>query len=64
MTLRVHVDRDKCMGSGNCVYHAPDIFDIDDENRAIVVGDPASDEERVRHAVEECPTRALSITTS
>lgn len=62
MSLEVRVDRDLCMGSGNCAYRAPDTFDIDDQNLAIVIGDPAADEDRVRHAVDECPTKALSIT--
>ena len=61
MSLEVIVDRDRCMGSGNCAFRAPDTFDLDDHNVAIVIGDPAVDEERVRHAVEECPTRALSF---
>jgi ferredoxin len=60
--LEVRVDRDRCMGSGNCAYRAPATFDLDDTNIAIVVGDPTSDEEAVRLAVEECPTNALSLT--
>jgi ferredoxin len=62
VTLEVRVDRDRCMGSGNCVFRAHDTFDLDDDGLAVVVGDPAADEEPVRHAVDECPTRALSIT--
>jgi ferredoxin len=62
-SFEVHVDRDRCMGSGNCVFRTPEVFDLDDAGFAIVVGDPGTDEERVRHAVDECPTRALSITS-
>jgi ferredoxin len=62
VTLEVRVDRDRCMGSGNCVFRSPDVFDLDDAGLAIVVGDPVTDEASVRHAVDECPTRALSIT--
>ncbi len=51
------------MGSGNCVFRAPAIFDLDDQGTAVVVGNPASDEERVRLAVDDCPTAALSITS-
>ena len=29
--LRIVIDRDKCVGSGNCVYWAPATFDLDDE---------------------------------
>ena len=34
------VDRDACMGSGNCVFWAPGVFDLDDDGIAVVVGDP------------------------
>lgn len=62
--LEVRVDRDLCMGSGNCAFRAPDTFDLDDTNVAIVVNDPTPDEAAVRLAVEECPTGALSIVES
>jgi ferredoxin len=52
------------MGSGNCAFRAPDTFDLDDTNVAIVVNDPTPDEAAVRLAVEECPTGALSIVES
>jgi ferredoxin len=59
--LEVRVDRERCMGSGNCAFRAPATFDLDDHDVAIVVGDPAVDEHAVHLAVEECPTNALSI---
>ena len=49
------------MGSGNCAFHAPNTFDLDDDMIAVVV-DPAGDpEDKVRLAVDGCPTLALSI---
>lgn len=50
------------MGSGNCLYWASGVFDLDDENVAEVVGDPSADQDRVRTAAENCPTTAISIT--
>lgn len=60
MTLRVEIHRERCMGSGNCAYWAPGVFDLDGEGIAVVVGDLAADEDRVRLAVENCPTSALT----
>ena len=61
MTLEVRVDRDRCMGSGNCAFHAPNTFDLDDEMKATVL-DPAGDpEEAVRLAAEGCPTGAITV---
>jgi ferredoxin len=62
-TLRgkVVVDREACMGSGNCVYWAPDVFDLDDDGIAIVRGDLAGNEEPVRVAMVNCPTSAIKV---
>jgi ferredoxin len=57
----VVVDREACMGSGNCVYWAPNLFDLDDDGIAIVVGDLAGNEELVRVALENCPTSAIRL---
>ena len=29
MTLQISIDRDACMGSGNCSFWAPGVFDLD-----------------------------------
>jgi ferredoxin len=57
----IRVDRNLCMGSGQCVWYAPNTFDQDDETIAIVIdpgGDPA---DAVDTAVDSCPARALSV---
>lgn len=55
------VDREACMGSGNCVFWAPDVFEIDDDGVATVVGDAAPHEDAVRQAAANCPTSAIRI---
>ena len=59
--LIIVVDRERCMGSGVCSFHAPNTFDLDDECKSFVVGvnDP---EESIRNAAESCPQRAISVT--
>ena len=37
MALEITIDRELCMGSGNCSFWAPGVFDLDDEGIAIVV---------------------------
>jgi ferredoxin len=62
VALRIQVDRDRCMGSGNCSFHAPSTFDLDDDLKAVVVdvdGDPPA---KLRLAAEACPTGALRVT--
>lgn len=61
MALRIEIDREKCMGSGNCSFWAPGTFDLDDEGIAYVV-DPAGDpEEKVVLAGQGCPTQAIAV---
>ena len=55
------VDRDACMGSGNCVYWAPAVFKLDQDGIAFVDGDVAGSEELVELALTNCPTSAISL---
>lgn len=57
----VEIDRDACMGSGNCVFWAPEVFDLDDEGVAAVRAPIAGHEEEVRSAANNCPTSAIRI---
>jgi ferredoxin len=55
------IDRDACMGSGNCVFWAPTVFSLDDDSIAIVVGNATGHEDEVREAASQCPTSAIRI---
>jgi ferredoxin len=59
--VRVIVDRDRCEGNAVCLGIAPDIFDLDDEDYAMVKTDPipADQEELAEQAIAECPRAAL-----
>ncbi len=59
--LRIEVDRETCMGSGNCAFHAPATFDLDDDMKVIVLDPEGDDIVKVRVAVDGCPTRALRL---
>jgi ferredoxin len=58
---RIVVDRERCIGSGNCSFYAPNTFDLDDDLKSVVI-DPAGDDPAdVRAAAEGCPVNAISI---
>ena len=58
---RIVVDRERCIGSGNCSFYAPNTFDLDDELKSVVL-DPAGDDPAdLRAAIEGCPVDAISI---
>jgi ferredoxin len=59
--VRVIVDRDRCEGNAVCLGIAPDMFDLDDEDYAIVKTDPIApgQEDLAEQAIAECPRAAL-----
>ena len=59
--MRITIDRERCMGSGNCAFWAPNTFDLDDDMKAVVVAADGDAPEKVRNAVEACPTHALAL---
>jgi ferredoxin len=59
--MDVRIDWDRCMGSGNCVFWAPETFDLSEDGHAVVIDPTATDEERLRIAAEGCPVGAISL---
>jgi ferredoxin len=59
--LDIKIDLDRCMGSGNCMFWAPDTFDLSEDGHAVVVDATATDEERLRIAAQGCPVGAISL---
>ena len=59
--VRVIVDRDRCEGNAVCVGIASDIFELDDEDYAVVKLDPIPPdrEQLAEQAIAECPRAAL-----
>jgi ferredoxin len=59
--MRVEVDRDRCEGNAVCVGIAPDLFELDDEDYAVVTADPvpADLEDAAEQSIAECPRAAL-----
>ncbi|MFH8249043.1 ferredoxin [Microbacterium sp. B2969] len=54
------VDRDRCMGSGQCTFYAPNTFDLDDLSIAIVTDDHGDSDEKIQQAIDVCPTRSIA----
>jgi ferredoxin len=61
--VRVTVDTEVCIGSGNCVRLADEVFDQDDAGLVVVlIEKPSAEQEAiVRTAAETCPTGAIAI---
>jgi ferredoxin len=62
--MRITVDQDKCVSSGQCVLNAGDIFDQRDDDGVVVLlnDSPASEQtEDARKAAAACPALAIEI---
>ena len=59
--IRIDIDRDLCIGSGDCVDAAPDVFALDDEGTAIVLDPDAATPEEVVDAARNCPVTAIFV---
>ena len=59
--MRVEVDHDRCEGNAVCVGIAPDLFDLDDEDYAVIKADPIPEgqEDLAEQSIAECPRAAL-----
>ena len=59
--MKVRVDRDLCIGLGNCVAHAPTAFSLDEQNKATVTDPKSVDDKTLLEAAESCPVSAIII---
>jgi ferredoxin len=60
--IAVTVDRSLCIGSGDCVDTAPDVFQLDDEDKAVVVDPDGAPVDDVIEAAGNCPVSAIFVT--
>jgi ferredoxin len=60
--MLINISRELCIGAAPCVAIAGNVFQMDDEAKAILVG-PSTDDENTRLAAEACPTRAIFLYT-
>jgi ferredoxin len=61
VALSIEINREVCMGSGNCSFWAPGVFDLDDDGIAIVTDPEGEPEDKVVLAGQGCPTQAIAI---
>ena len=49
------------MGSGNCSFWAPGVFDLGDDGIAVVLDPTAQPEDKIVLAAQGCPTQAIAV---
>ena len=61
--MKAKVDENACIGCGLCENTCPEVFKMNEDNIAEVIGDqvPVEAEASCREAAENCPTDAISL---
>jgi ferredoxin len=61
--VTVRIDPSRCQGHAACLVAAPEVFDLDEEGRGVVLLERPGREQlaRVRAAVLHCPEAAVSV---
>lgn len=63
--MRIEIDQDVCIGAGQCVMSAMDVFDQRDEDGVAYLLEPDPPQEQwpaVRQAAALCPSGAITVT--
>jgi len=59
--VRVRVDKELCIGVGNCVAYAPTVFELDQENKAVVLDPSSVDDNTLLEAAKSCTENAIIV---
>jgi ferredoxin len=58
---KIEIDRDACISDGLCVDEAPDTFEMDDEDIAVVINPEGDDPEAILEAAQACLSEAIIL---
>ena len=57
--MKVMIDRSGCIGCGLCATTCPEVFELDSEGLAEVIGSPEGYENGVKEAADGCPVEVI-----
>jgi len=63
--MEILIDRGKCAGHAICTILAPDVFEMDDAGKAVLLPTAAdATEAEIRDAADACPALAIKMKAS
>ncbi|HMF27202.1 MAG TPA: ferredoxin [Candidatus Cybelea sp.] len=60
-SLKVTVNKTRCISSGDCVETAPAVFQLDADEKSDVVNPSGAPEATVLAAARSCPVKAITV---
>ncbi|MFA6552747.1 MAG: ferredoxin [Candidatus Paceibacterota bacterium] len=58
---KIVVDRDLCIGAASCIAVSGTTYELDNENKAVVIGADSVDDATLIMSAESCPTKAILL---
>ncbi len=58
---KVKVLRGACIGAASCIAISPNVFELDNEKKAVIKNGATDSEQNILMAAEACPTKAIVI---
>ncbi|MFC1595000.1 ferredoxin [Patescibacteria group bacterium] len=58
---KIVVDRDLCIGAASCIAVAPNVYTLDEENKAVITNEKGADDETILLSAKSCPTKAILV---
>lgn len=60
--VTIRIDRDACIGAASCTIIAALTFQLDDEQKAVILDPDGHDLDTIMQAAQSCPTDAIIVT--
>jgi len=58
---KIVIDRDLCIAAASCIAVSGETYELDSENKVVVIGPNAVDDETLIMSAESCPTKAILL---
>ncbi|OGN09381.1 MAG: hypothetical protein A3C61_00770 [Candidatus Yanofskybacteria bacterium RIFCSPHIGHO2_02_FULL_39_10] len=58
---KIVIDRDLCIGAASCIAVSSAVYELDNENKVVVIDPNAIDDETLILSAESCPTKAILL---
>lgn len=58
---KIVVDRELCIGAASCIAVSAETFQLNGENKAVVIDPNAADDDTLMMSAQSCPTKAVLL---